>query len=213
MTQVLDSALNAFRTTFTGQVITPADTTYEAARSVWNSEIRRRPAVIARCLSAADASAAVGFARCQGLDISARGGAHNTSGAAIVDGGLVVDLSRLNQVTVDRAGRRAEVGGGDPGGHGRRHPGPWAGDAFRPVSHTGVGGLTLGGGMGWLTRKFGLAVDNLVSAEVVLPDVDPGGRPLTRIPSCSGQSGAAAATSGSLPASSSGYMRSVRRSS
>jgi FAD/FMN-containing dehydrogenase len=171
VTQVLDTALNAFRTTFTGPVITPADTTYDAARSVWNSEIRRRPAVIARCLSAADASAAVGFARRQGLDLSVRGGAHNTSGAAVVDGGLVVDLSRLNEVTVDRAGRRARVGGGalladmDAATqiHGLATPSGL-------VSHTGVGGLTLGGGMGWLTRKFGLAIDNLVSADVVLAD-------------------------------------------
>jgi FAD/FMN-containing dehydrogenase len=171
VTQVLDTALNAFRGTFSGQVITPADTTYDAARSVWNSEINRRPAVIARCLNAADVSVAVGFARQLGLEISVRGGAHNTSGAAVADDGLVIDLSRLNEVTVDRAGRRARVGGGalladmDSATqvHGLATPSGL-------VSHTGVGGLTLGGGMGWLTRKFGLAVDNLASAEVVVAD-------------------------------------------
>jgi FAD/FMN-containing dehydrogenase len=171
VTQVLDTALRAFRATFTGEVITPADTTYNAARSVWNGEINRRPAVIARCLNPTDVSAAVGLARQLGMEISVRGGAHNTSGAAVADDGLVIDLSRLNEVTVDPAGRRARVGGGalladmDTATqvHGLATPSGL-------VSHTGVGGLTLGGGMGWLTRKFGLAVDNLASAEVVVAD-------------------------------------------
>ncbi len=171
MTQVLDTALHEFRATFTGPVITPPDSAYDDARLVWNGEIDRRPAVIARCLNAADVSAAIGFARQQGLEISVRGGAHNTSGSAVGDDGLMIDLSRLREVTVDPARRRARVGGGAlladmdaaTQAHGLATP---AGI----VSHTGVGGLTLGGGMGHLTRKFGMAIDNLVSAEVVIAD-------------------------------------------
>jgi hypothetical protein len=171
MTQVLRSALDEFRGMFTGQVIMPTDSAYDTARAVWNAEIDRHPAMIARCLNAADVSAAVIFARQQGLEISVRGGAHNTSGCAVGDGGLMIDLSQLRHVTVDPAGRRAWVGGGAlladmdaaTQAHGLAAPSGL-------VSHTGVGGLTLGGGMGWLTRKFGLAVDNLVSADVVVAD-------------------------------------------
>ena len=171
MTQVLDSALDDFRETFTGQVIVPADSAYGAARVVWNAEIDRHPAMIARCLNTADVSAAVSFARQQGLEISVRGGAHNMSGSAVDDAGLMIDLSQLCEVTVDPAGRRARVGGGAlladmdaaTQAHGLATPAGL-------VSHTGVGGLTLGGGMGWLTRKFGLAIDNLIAAEIVVAD-------------------------------------------
>ena len=171
MTQVLESALDDFRETFTGQVIMPADSAYAAARVVWNAEIDRHPAMIARCLNTADVSAAVSFARQQGLEISVRGGAHNMSGSAVDDAGLMIDLSQLCEVTVDPAGRRARVGGGAlladmdaaTQAHGLATPAGL-------VSHTGVGGLTLGGGMGWLTRKFGLAIDNLIAAEIVVAD-------------------------------------------
>ena len=171
MTQVLESALDDFRDTFTGQVIMPADSAYGAARVVWNAEIDRHPAMIARCLNTADVSAAVSFARQQGLEISVRGGAHNMSGSAVDDAGLMIDLSQLCEVTVDPAGRHARVGGGAlladmdaaTQAHGLATPAGL-------VSHTGVGGLTLGGGMGWLTRKFGLAIDNLIAAEIVVAD-------------------------------------------
>ena len=171
MTQALESALDEFRWTFTGQVIMPADSAYDTARAVWNAEIDRDPAMIARCLNAADVSAAVIFARQQGLEISVRGGAHNVSGSAVGDGGLMIDLSQLREVTVDPAGRRARVGGGAlladmdaaTQAHGLATPSGL-------VSHTGVGGLTLGGGMGWLTRKFGMAIDNLIAAEIVVAD-------------------------------------------
>ena len=171
MTQVLESALDDFRETFTGQVIVPADSAYGAARVVWNADIDRHPAMIARCLNTADVSAAVSFARQQGLEISVRGGAHNMSGSAVEDAGLMIDLSQLCEVTVDPAGRRARVGGGAlladmdaaTQAHGLATPAGL-------VSHTGVGGLTLGGGMGWLTRKFGLAIDNLIAAEIVVAD-------------------------------------------
>ena len=171
MTQVLGSALDDFRAAFTGQVIMQADSAYDAARVVWNAEIDRHPAMIARCLNATDVSAAVSFARQQGLELSVRGGAHNMSGSAVGDHGLMIDLSQLREVTVDPAGRRAQVGGGAlladmdaaTQAHGLATPSGL-------VSHTGVGGLTLGGGMGWLTRKFGMAIDNLIAAEIVVAD-------------------------------------------
>ena len=171
MTQVLESALDDFRETFTGQVIVPADSAYGAARVVWNADINRHPAMIARCLNTADVSAAVSFARQQGLEISVRGGAHNMSGSAVEDAGLMIDLSQLCEVTVNPAGRRARVGGGAlladmdaaTQAHGLATPAGL-------VSHTGVGGLTLGGGMGWHTRQFGLAIDNLIAAEIVVAD-------------------------------------------
>jgi FAD/FMN-containing dehydrogenase len=138
---------------------------------VWNGDIDRRPSVIARCADTPDVVSAIGFARAQGLEISVRGGGHNFSGAAVADGALMIDLGLLRQVVVDPAARRARCGGGTTGAdldsatqeHGLAV-------TTGTVSHTGVAGLTLGGGFGWLTNQMGLSCDNLVSAEVALAD-------------------------------------------
>jgi FAD/FMN-containing dehydrogenase len=171
MTQVI-SRFQELRASMTGDVITPEDPSYDEARKVWNGEIDRRPAAIAYCASARDVAAAVSFARDASLEISVRsGGAHSTPGLGVGDAGIVVDVSRMNDVEVDPMARRATVGGGAllrdvdaaTQAHGLAVP-------LGEIGHTGIGGIATGGGMGWLTRQHGLTCDNLVAAQVVLAD-------------------------------------------
>ncbi|MBF6337749.1 FAD-binding oxidoreductase [Nocardia abscessus] len=171
MTQTVNSDLEVLRSTMDGPVYGPADIGYDRARAIWNADIDRHPAVIAQCLSPRDVAAALAFARDRGLEISVRGGAHSYSGTAVGEGGLMINLSALKGVAVNPETERARVGGGatmaDMDAATQAHGLAVTGGV---ISDTGVGGLTLGGGMGWLTRMAGLAIDNLVSAQVILAD-------------------------------------------
>jgi FAD/FMN-containing dehydrogenase len=169
--KIPETSLDELRRTLSGQVITPEDAEYDEARKVWNGDIDRRPAAIAKCRTVADVQAAVGFARKEGLPVAVRSGGHSFPGHSVADGALVVDVRQINQVSLDAANRRVTVGGGAvwsevdavtvphrlavTGGH---------------VTHTGVAALTLGGGVGHLMRGFGLSSDNLLNAEIVTAD-------------------------------------------
>jgi len=154
-----------------GDVITPGDAEYDTARAVHNAWFDKRPAVIARCADADDVVAAVNFGRAEGLPTAIRGGSHNGAGLASVDDGLVIDLSGLRSIRVDREAKVATIGGGCLLGEvdAATHEFGLATPAGI-ISTTGAGGLILGGGIGHLTRKYGLSIDNLVAAEVVLAD-------------------------------------------
>jgi hypothetical protein len=161
------------RKAVTGQILEPGQAGYHEARSLWNGDIDRHPAVIVCCLASADVSAAVSWARENRVEIAVRGGGHSFSGMSSCDDGIMIHLGGMNEVVVNPETRRARVGGGATladldaatQAHGLAMP-------SGVISHTGVGGLTLGGGMGWLTHLHGLSIDNLVGAEVVLADGD-----------------------------------------
>ena len=163
-----DEVVRALRSHLTGEVVGAADAAYDEARAVWNGMIDKRPLAIARCRTSDDVAVAIGIARAAGLPIAIRGGGHNVAGTATCEGGVVIDLSAMNQVTVDAESRLAKVQGGalwrDVDAATQKHG--LAAPAGL-VSETGVAGLTLGGGLGWLRRKHGLSCDNLVAAELV----------------------------------------------
>jgi len=166
-----DAAFADLDRQFRGELIRPGDAQYEAARHVWNGAIDRRPALVARCTGVADVRAAVRFARERDLLVAVRGGGHNVAGTATCDGGLVIDLSPMKGIWVDPVARTARAQAGLLWGEVDRET-----QAFglaMPggiVTHTGIAGLTLGGGLGWLMRRYGLTIDNLLSADVVTAD-------------------------------------------
>lgn len=156
---------------FDGELLEPGDDAYDEHRGVWNALVDRRPGLIARCTSAEDVAAAVRFAREAGLEIAVRCGGHSVLGLSVPEGGLMIDLSPMSDVRVDRDRRRAWVEGGSLLRSLDRAAEPHGlATTAGNVSHTGVGGLTLGGGMGWLARQFGLACDNVVTYTVVTAD-------------------------------------------
>jgi FAD/FMN-containing dehydrogenase len=168
MTSLTD-AVSELAKTFTGQLLQPADLAYEEARRVHNGLIDKRPAVIARCRGVADIADAIKAAHEQELEVAIRGGGHNVAGLSAIDGGMVIDLSLMTGMRVDPAARTARAQGGvtwnlfnrETQLHGLATTGG-------VISTTGIAGLTLGGGIGWLMGKHALALDNLLSIELVL---------------------------------------------
>jgi FAD/FMN-containing dehydrogenase len=172
-TAQLSTTTAALRARFDGQVLTPRSAGYDAARSVWNGMVDHRPALIVRCASIADVVTAVRVAREGDLEIGVRCGGHNIAGLAVPRGGLMIDLAGLDGITVDPTARRARVQGGAMLGALDRATQPFGlATTAGNVSHTGVGGLTLGGGMGWLARRHGLTCDNVESYTVVTAEGD-----------------------------------------
>ncbi len=171
MTSTASTDISMLRAAMTGPVLQPGEQDYDEARSLYNGEIDWRPALVARCSGPADVAAALAHASAAGLPVAVCGGRHGFWSAAVSEGALMIDLSPMDAVTVDPVARRARCGGGAKLAqldaatqeHGLAV-------TAGTVSHTGVGGLTLGGGFGWLTPRYGLTIDNLESAEVVLAD-------------------------------------------
>jgi len=166
-----EAVIATFKASLRGELIQPTDAGYDEARKVYNAMINRRPALIVRCADVADVITAVQFARENKMLLSIRGGGHNAGGLGVCDNGLVIDLSRLKGVRVDPVERTARVEGGCTWGdvdHATHAFGLAAPTGI--ISTTGVGGLTLGGGLGHLTRRCGLTIDNLLAADVVLAD-------------------------------------------
>jgi FAD/FMN-containing dehydrogenase len=154
-----------------GEVIAPGDEAYGDARRVWNGIIDRQPALVVRCTGNADVIATVAFAREHGLPVSVRGGGHNVAGTAVAEGGIVIDLSAMRNVVVDVEKRTVRAGGGARLGDVDHETQAFGlATPFGVVSRTGIGGLTLHGGMGFLTRRLGLSCDNLIAADVVTAD-------------------------------------------
>jgi FAD/FMN-containing dehydrogenase len=171
MTNIPKEKIENLKSKVKGQIVLPSDPSYNEVREIWNAMIERRPALIVRCAEADDVPHAISFARENGLEISIRGGGHNIAGNALCNNGVMIDFSTMRNVRVDAEKKRAYV---EPGAtladfdevaqsHGLATP-------VGINSTTGIGGLTLGGGFGWLTRKYGMTIDNLISVDVVTAD-------------------------------------------
>jgi FAD/FMN-containing dehydrogenase len=166
-----EATVNDFAADLRGPLLRPSDGGYDGARKVWNGMIDRHPALIARCAGVADVMAAVRFARTHALLVSVRGGGHNITGNAVCEGGLMIDLSPMKSVRVDPAKRTARAEAGLTWGEYNRETQAFGlASTGGVVSTTGIAGLTLGGGLGWLHGKHGLSCDNLLSADVVTAD-------------------------------------------
>ena len=171
MSALSNAVITPFRQSLKGGIILPEDPNYDEVRQIWNAMIDKKPAIIVQCSDADDVVKSIAFARASGLEISVRGVGHNIAGNSLCDDGLMIDLSKMKSVRVDQEQRRSYVA-----------PGATLGDFDAAVqahglttplginSTTGIAGLTLGGGFGWLTRKYGMTVDNLLSVDVVTAD-------------------------------------------
>lgn len=172
MQQLARATVDAFKAHFRGEVLLPGDAGYDDARRIWNGMFDRKPAIIARCVGTSDVIHAVNFAREHTLLVAVKGGGHNSAGNAVCDDGMMIDLSLMRRVNVDPTTKTLRVDGGallgDMDYESQLHGLAVSGGGI--ISHTGVGGLTLGGGFGWISRTHGLAVDNLISAQVVTAD-------------------------------------------
>lgn len=171
MTSIDQAMVSDLADKFQGQLVQPGDAAYDSVRQIWNGHVQRRPALIARCSGVADVVAAVRFGRDHGLNPSVRGGGHAVAGHALCDDGLVIDLSTMTGSRVDPRARTIQVQGGCLNAHLDRESQAFGLAATGGiVSHTGVAGRTLGGGIGHLMRKFGLSIDALRSCDVVTAD-------------------------------------------
>ncbi len=167
-TKLDGAAVRELESAFRGGLVRPGDLTYDEQRKVWNGSIDRRPALVARCTGVADVIAAVNFSRNGGLDTAVRSGGHSFPGLSVCDGGVVIDLGPMKAIRVDPEARTASVQAGVLWGDLDRETQAFGlATTGGIVTHTGVAGLTLGGGIGWLQRKYGLTIDRLISADVV----------------------------------------------
>jgi FAD/FMN-containing dehydrogenase len=166
-----EDAVSGLASRLRGRLVRPSDADYDETRAVWNGMVDRRPALISRCVGVADVISSVNFAREHGLLLAVRGGGHNVAGNAVCEGGLVIDLSLMREVRVDPGAQTVRAGGGVTIGDLDQETQAFGlAVPMGLVTATGIAGLTLGGGLGWLRRRYGLSCDNLISADVVTAD-------------------------------------------